>query len=178
MALDARNKPETSLGVRGYLVEGLIGFAIRFWSNKCFFAGLQIAVGLFLITFGLWIGREHCRLVLFGVRSYGKLVSYQPQRLNIVDTNGSTFSDTAFMPAVEFQAQGRVFQFRDWMASRFRVPMGGTVPILYDPARPTSAMIDRPVANWIPWAPLVAVGVLLAISGIRTRLRLSREPAA
>lgn len=76
------------------------------------------------------------------------------------------------MEVIEFRAGENTVRFRDWMASNYRVPMGGAVPILYDPSHPSNAMIDRPVANWIPWAPTMAVGVLLMLSGIAGWLRL------
>jgi len=39
--------------------------------------------------------------------------------------------------------------------------------VLYDPEKPSLAMIDRPVWNWIPWAPTLGVGLFLVFVGIR-----------
>jgi hypothetical protein len=47
------------------------------------------------------------------------------------------------------------------------------VTVLYDPANPTLAMIDRPVYNWIPWGPTFAVGLFLVIVAIKGALRFS-----
>ena len=127
---------------------------------------VQIVVGVFLLIFGYWIGRDHCRLVLFGAKTAGKLVGYEQR--NFSDSGGVNWT-SASMPIIEFQTQGRSFRFRDWVASNFRTPMGGFVPILYDPERPSNAMIDRPVMNWIPWAPMMAVGTLLLFSGLQPR---------
>ncbi len=44
------------------------------------------------------------------------------------------------------------------------------VTVLYDSANPTSAMIDRPVMNWIPWAPTFAVGLFLILVAIKAWL--------
>jgi hypothetical protein len=41
------------------------------------------------------------------------------------------------------------------------------VIVLYDPTNPSVAMIDRPVWNWIPWAPTFAVGLFLALAAIK-----------
>jgi len=79
------------------------------------------------------------------------------------------------MPVIEFTAGHDAVRFRDWMGSNLRVPMGGSVPDLYDPAHPANAMIDRPVWNWIPWGPMLAIALLLLASGIRGRMR-SPEP--
>ncbi|HKF51550.1 MAG TPA: DUF3592 domain-containing protein [Candidatus Acidoferrales bacterium] len=131
-------------------------------------AGAQILAGTFLLVFGYWIGRDHCRLVVFGMKTQGKLVGYHQATIP-TGQSGSNFYDTESMPVIEYHAAGRTVRFQDWMGSNFRVPMGGIVPVLYDPTRPTNAMIDRPVANWIPWGPMMAVGLLLMISGIRGR---------
>jgi hypothetical protein len=132
---------------------------------------VQIVVGIFLLVFGYWIGRDHCRLILFGIKTQGKLVGYRQATIPM-GQGGSNFYDTESMPIIEYQASGEKVRFRDWMGSNFRVPMGGFVQILYDPQRPTNAMIDRPVMNWIPWGPMMAVGLLLMFSGIRGRLRM------
>ena len=131
-------------------------------------ASAQIVVGVFLIIFGYWIGGDHARLVFFGQHTTGKLVGYREQKF-ATDAGGVRWA-SASMPVVEFQAGHDTVRFNDWMGSNFRVPMGGSVPVLYDPARPANAVIDRPVWNWVPWAPMVAVALLLLASGIRGRM--------
>jgi uncharacterized protein DUF3592 len=131
---------------------------------------IQIVVGTFLLVFGYWIGHDHCRLVLSGAKAQGKLVAFNGRQF-VHNSGGSSYSDTASMPIVEFQAQGQTVRFRDWVGSNFRTPMGGFVQILYDPQHPSNAMIDRPLMNWIPWAPMIAGGTLLLISGFRLRRR-------
>jgi hypothetical protein len=37
-------------------------------------------------------------------------------------------------------------------------------------------MIDRPVWNWIPWAPTFAVGFLLLLSAINGFFKSRRSP--
>ncbi|HET9409802.1 MAG TPA: DUF3592 domain-containing protein [Candidatus Sulfotelmatobacter sp.] len=133
-------------------------------------ANIQIGVGIFLLVFGYWLGHDHCRLVFSGVKTQGKLVGYEEQRFNR-SSGGNSFSSTASMPIVELQAQGQTIRFRDWVGSNFRTPMGAAVQVLYDPQHPKNAMIDRPVMNWIPWAPMMAVGIFLTISGVRLRIQ-------
>lgn len=131
-------------------------------------ASLQILVGAFLIIFGYWIGGDHARLVFFGQHTTGKLVGYREE--NFATDAGGVRWASASMPVVEFRAGQDTVRFKDWMGSNFRVPMGGSVPVLYDPARPANAVIDRPIWNWIPWAPMFAVALLLLASGIRGRM--------
>jgi hypothetical protein len=158
------------VGPREYAAQGIVTIFALLLSNpkrrRRIGASVRIVVGIFLLAFGYWIGRDHCRLVLFGVKSEGKLVGYQQQDFS--DSGGAHWN-SASMPIIEFEAQRRTVRFKDWVGSNFRTPMGGLVPILFDPQHPTNAMIDRPIMNWIPWAPMMAVGTLLLISGLRQR---------
>ena len=60
---------------------------------------------------------------------------------------------TAFMPIVEFKLGDRTIRFKDWMGSSVAAGLNNPVPVIYDSSEPSVAMIDRPVRNWIPWAP-------------------------
>ena len=128
----------------------------------------QIIVGIFLLVFGYWIGGDHARLVFFGQRTTGKLVGYQEEKYR-TESGGVPWA-SGYMPVVEFTVGRDTVRFQDWMASHFSVPMGGTVPVLFDPARPANAVIDRPVWNYVPWAPMFGIALLLLVSGIRGRL--------
>jgi hypothetical protein len=48
------------------------------------------------------------------------------------------------------------------------------VIVLYDPANPSLAMIDRPVWNWLPWAPIFALGLFLVLVAIKCALHALR----
>ena len=82
---------------------------------------------------------------------------------------------TGYMPVVEYRAfADNAVRFEDWLGSSTpgkRNHLNQVVQVLYDPADPSVAMIDRPIWNWIPWAPIIIVGVLLIISGIRRASR-------
>ena len=130
---------------------------------KLYFCILQAFAGVVLLLLGYVMGREHFRLIQHGERTQGTIIGYK--QVSMPDRNGTNW-DTATMPVVNFQAGGRTVQFRDWMDSGERLA-NVPVTVLYDPANPASAMIDRPVWNWIPWGPIFAVGVFLALVAIK-----------
>jgi hypothetical protein len=124
---------------------------------------VQAAAGLFVLLFGSYIGKEHFHLIRQGVRTQGTIVGYKQESF---PDRGGTRWDTASMPIVKFQAGDHVVQFKDWMASKAPL-LNVPVVVLYDPANPSMAMIDRPVWNWIPWAPAAAVGLFLVLVAIK-----------
>lgn len=137
---------------------------------------LQAASGLFLLVFGSYLGREHFHLITSGARASGTIVSHVQEQM----PNGQDVRpDYAAFPVVRFYASDRIFQFRDWLGARSQpssVGFSSQIPnppitVLYDPANPSSAMIDRPFMNWIPWAPIMLVGLLLLFSSLATWLR-------
>jgi uncharacterized protein DUF3592 len=130
----------------------------------------QAVMGLFLMLFGYLIGREHFHLICAGARTQGAIVGYKEQYFASNYSRGSSSGTTAFMPLVKFQAGNRVIQFKDWMGTNAAV-LNVRVTVLYDPANPSLAMIDRPVWNWIPWAPTFVVGLFLVLVAIGHWLR-------
>jgi len=131
---------------------------------------LQVFVGMFLMLFGYYTGRVHFDLIRGGARTAGKIVDYKEERFARTGTDQSPFN-TAFMPIVEFPAGDRVIRFQDWMGSSVAAELNNTVTVLYDPADPSAAMIDRRVWNWLPWAPVFAVGFFLTVIGIKNLSR-------
>lgn len=129
----------------------------------------QAVTGLFLMALGYYIGREHFHLIREGVRAPGTIVGYKEEYFRGDYSRGSSSGSTAFMPVVKFQAGDRTIQFKDWVGTNAAV-LNVRVTVLYDPANPSSAMIDRPVMNWIPWAPTFAVGVFLGLVAIKAWL--------
>jgi Protein of unknown function (DUF3592) len=124
----------------------------------------QILTGLFLLLLGYVIGKDHLNLVRHGVRASGIVVDYKAQ--NFRDSNRN-FNETGYMPIVQFQVEDHVVQFKDWLGSGMPGPRRRPVMVLYDPANPSTAMIDRPILNWVPWGPTMAVGVFLLLVGLR-----------
>ena len=124
---------------------------------------VQAAAGLFLLLFGSYIGKEHFHLIRQGVRTEGTIVGYKQESF---PDRGGTRWVTGSMPIVKFQAGDHVVQFKDWMGSKAPL-LNVPVVVLYDPANPSVAMIDRPVWNWMPWAPIAAVGLFLVLVAIK-----------
>jgi hypothetical protein len=133
---------------------------------------LQMFAGILLLSLGYFLGHAHFHLLREGVRAPGRIIGYQLERFRSSSSSGHT----SYMPLVEFHASDRIVQFEDWMGSRSTGTLYTSVNVLYDPANPTDAMIDRPVWNWMPWAPTFAVGLLLFLGSIR-RFFQSRRPA-
>jgi hypothetical protein len=78
------------------------------------------------------------------------------------------------MPIVEFHTHDRFIQFEDWLGSNSAGALSNPVIVLYDPANPSLAMIDRPVWNWLPWAPIFALGLFLVLVAIKGALHALR----
>jgi Protein of unknown function (DUF3592) len=133
---------------------------------------LQLLVGIFLLAVGYYMGRGHLDLIRAGARAPGQVVGHRQKQF--VRSNWTSTSTTAFMPIVEFRAGSEVVRFTDWLGSSTTGRLPDRVTVLYDPATPSIAMIDRPVMNWIPWAPIAAVGGFLTLVGIG---RMAKERA-
>jgi len=125
---------------------------------------LQVGVGLILLALGWHMGNTHLSLIREGKRTEGRIVAYQPRSFR--SARSETFTSTGYMPVVEYSIEGRAVRFEDWLGSSVGGPINAPVTLLYDPAQPAVAMIDRPVWNWMPWAPILAVGLLLLLAGI------------
>jgi hypothetical protein len=123
----------------------------------------QLCVGSFLLLFGLWIGRDNVMLMRAGVRTEGRIVGF---RTEVIRDNNSNFNTDAQMPIVEYHIGDHPVRFQDWLAGRHAEQKNAIVPVLYDPHRPTVAMIDRPFWNWIPWGVMAAMGVLVLSSSL------------
>lgn len=124
----------------------------------------QALTGLVLVLVGYQIGREHFQLIRDGVRAHGTIVGYRDVMLA---NGGSPRWERASFPIIRFQVGERTFRFRDWMSAQTR-SANSSVAILYDKSHPSLAMIDRPVWNWIPWGPAIAVGAFLLLVSVFT----------
>ena len=125
----------------------------------------EVVVGIFLLGFGYFIGKDHLHLIRDGARAEGTIVGYKQEYFR--ESSGRPSGGlTAFMPIVRFQAGGQDVEFKDWMGTNAEV-LNVRVTVLYDPEKPGMAMIDRPVWTWIPWAPTMGVGLFLILVGAR-----------
>jgi Protein of unknown function (DUF3592) len=151
------------------VLEGIKGFAGWAQNNKekmlRYTRIMEVVVGVFLLCLGYYIGKDHFHLIRDGVRVPGTIVGYK-QEYFPGSFGRSSRSSQAFMPIVKFQAGLQDVEFKDWMGTNNAVK-NIQVTVLYDPEKPSLAMIDRPVWNWIPWAPTLGVGLFLFFVGVR-----------
>jgi hypothetical protein len=133
----------------------------------------QLFAGLVFLGLGYFMGHEHFHLIRSGMRAPGTIVAYKQESFRSSSSNTSS-TTTGYMPIVEFHANDRFVQFQDWLGTHVAGNTNVPVTVLYDPADPPVAMIDRPVWNWIPWAPTFAVGFLLTLSAINRFFRSQR----
>lgn len=126
---------------------------------------LQLATGLFFTLLGLHLGWARIALMLDGARATGQIVAYE-QRL-MPRSSRSSGHTLAFMPVVEFPTGTRVVRFTDWLGSSVAAALHDTVPVLYRRAEPSVAIIDRRVGNWLPWGPVLALGLFLSLDAVR-----------
>ena|SRR5579864_8361367 len=132
-----------------------------------FIPQLLAAVALFAVA--NFTGKTDIHLLLNGARASGKIVGLQPRELHTYRTPSSTgrFGRIVYLPIVEFEAQGTVVRFEEPKLVDHGESVGWPVTVLYDPGNPSLAMIDRPFWNWIPWAPALAMGLLLALAALK-----------
>ena len=132
-----------------------------------FLPQLFVAVALFAVA--NFTGRADIHLLLNGARTSGKIVGFQRRELHTHRNPSSTgrFGRIVYLPIVEFAAQGAIVRFEEPKLVAHGESVGWPVTVLYDPGNPSLAMIDRAFWNWIPWAPALAMGLLLALAAIR-----------
>ena len=135
-----------------------------------YMAAVQLLTGLFLLFMAYYMGHTHLHLILAGGSAPGRVVGYE-QHDFISSTGNSRSYTTGFLPVVEFNANGRSVRFTDWLGANSTGRLPDRVTVLYDVSMPSIAMIDRPLMNWIPWAPVAAVGGFLCVVGLKGLLK-------
>jgi len=130
----------------------------------------QLLVAFVFLGFAYWTGKDHYRLLRVGVHTEGQVVGFKPVVFR--SSSNNSFSRTVNMPIIRFRAGDHITQFQEWKASRSDPGVGSSVPIFYDPSAPSIAMMDRGALNWLPWAPCAAIGLVLALAGLKGLLVL------
>jgi len=129
----------------------------------------QLLVAVVLSGFAYSTGKTDMHLLLKGARTQGKIVGFQKRQFyrsrNRISTGTPGYN--IYLPIVEFEAQGALARFEEHKLVPAGEGVGWTVPVLYDPANPSVAMIDRSNWNWLPWGPALAIAVLLLLSSIK-----------
>lgn len=134
---------------------------------------LQVVAGLSLLIGSYFMGRINVQLLSHGSRTAGRIVGYKQESLR--DKSQSTVGSTAYMPIVEYQLGAEAVHFEDWLGSPIAGDINKPVRVLYDPANPSIAMIDREIWNWLPWGPVLVVGAFLLLTGSKNLLFPSRS---
>jgi len=145
---------------------------IQAWATKygTFFVAniaiIQLATGALLIYLGYSIGIVHFDLIMEGTRTQGLVIAFKEEHYEARSGTGTTMR-TALLPIVEFQAARKSVRFKDWKGTNGEIQLNELVPILYKANQPSVAMIDRPVWNWMPWAPIFGLGCFLCLVGVK-----------
>lgn len=129
----------------------------------------QLLAATALLWFAAFTGKTDMHLLLKGVRTEGKIVGFQKRQFyaNRNRLSTGTPGHNVFLPIVEFDADGSLVRFEEHKVIPSGEGVGWAVPVLYDPAHPSVAMIDRSNWNYIPWGPAIAIAALLAIASIK-----------
>jgi hypothetical protein len=135
---------------------------------------LHAFVGLCIMFVAYQIGHKHICLLQDGVRTQGRIAEYKDEVFITTVTNFSNTSTRQGMislPIVEFRIEDRVIRFKDWIGRESRYVATGIVPVIYSSGDPSIAMVDRPILNWMPWAPVFIAGLFLALVSVKNWLR-------
>ena len=140
----------------------------------------QMLAGFCFLVLGYYMGHDHFRLITSGVRTDGRVVGFKELSMGSgrsYSINGIRYgsSSLAFTPIVEFRNKNQTLRFRDWFGTSSQAGQNTVVPVIYDSGNPSIAMIDRPVANWLPWAPTFLLGVFLCLVAVKGWLGLSTQ---
>lgn len=122
--------------------------------------GTIFCVAGLLVLATVYIPVHKLRLLRNGTRAEGTVLR--------LTSNGSTNQHPGLFPEVEFRsADGKVVRFEDSVGenpSPYKV--GDRVPVLYQPAKPSTAMIDHGLGNWEPVILIVLLGTVFTSVGI------------
>jgi hypothetical protein len=125
---------------------------------------LVALLGLGILVFGIWRGRDLVVLQSVGSRSDGTVV-----RIESKSNPGSETSQTTYYSVVRFEsASGREVTFRDGIGSNHPIDKRGEiVGVIYDPEDLERAIIDRGIWNWAIPGGCGLFGVLILAASLR-----------
>ncbi len=135
----------------------------------------QIGTGMLLVGLAHHTGKVQFALRREGVSTSGRIVRFEYGTEPTGSRPGRALS--MFFPIVEFEVDGRRVRFRDHKGSASSGGVGEVVPVLVSAERPSIAMIERPLWNWIPWASTFVVGAFLVLVGTLGTLGKLRQRA-
>ncbi len=126
----------------------------------------QLLVALLFLGFAYHTGKVHAHLLLRSEHAQGRIVAFREVRRYNRASSRLSDNDPIYLPQIEFSANNRVIRFEEWKGSRSNSGVGSFVPVLYDPADDSFAMMDRGSWNWLPWAPCFAIGLVLGLAAL------------
>ena len=138
-----------------------------------------LAAAVFL-SFAYGTGRVHAHLLFKGSSTHGTIVDFRVVHFRQTSGSVTAHGTTIYEPIVEFPSGDRLVRFQEFKGSESRVGLGWSVPVLYDLADPSFAMVDRGFWNWLPWAPCFLIGLPVAIASFKGFMvfLIRRAPAA
>lgn len=138
-----------------------------------------LAAALFL-SFAYVTGHVHAHLLFKGAGTNGTIVDFRVVHFRQSSGSVTAHGTTIYEPIVEFPAGDRLVRFQELKGSESRVGLGWSVPVIYDPADPSFAMIDRGFWNWLPWAPCFLIAFPVAFASLKGFLAffIRHAPAA
>ena len=132
-------------------------------ANRLKIGCMTVLINLFFMAFCLWgayAGYVSWKLQTNGEKTEGTVVRLNEQS----DSEGGCCT---YVPIVEFEAGGRAYSFEGGTASdppAYRV--GERVPVLYDPADPETAQIDKWSERWL--FPILIIPAMLIAALVTT----------
>jgi hypothetical protein len=129
----------------------------------------QLLVAVVLSGFAYSTGKTDMHLLLKGARTQGKIVGFQKRLFSANRNRISTGTPgyNIYLPVVEFEAEGVLARFEEHKLVPAGEGVGWSVPVLYDPANPSVAMIDRSNWNWLPWGPALAIALVVGLASVK-----------
>jgi hypothetical protein len=132
-------------------------------ANRLKIGCLAVLINLFFMAFCLWgvyAGYISWKLQTNGEKTEGTVV-----RLN--EQNDSDGNCCTYVPVVEFEADGRTYSFEGGTASDPPAyETGERVPVLYDPADPETAQIDKWSERWL--FPMLIIPAMIIAALVTT----------
>ena len=131
----------------------------------------QFLAALPFLLFAYSTGQVHTRLLLKGAATTGTVVASVPVQF-ASGSNPASSRRTSYEAVVVFLVGEDQFRFQEWKATKVAPTLGTRVSVIYDPADPDVAMVDRGYLNYLPWAPCAVIGLFLLIVAIKGLLTL------
>jgi len=134
-----------------------------------FQCALYIFIGAGMMVFACQIGRTHISVLQGGIKTQGKIVASKIQPFSTAYPNSTRVQQgTISLPIIEFQVGDTSLRFKDWIGEDSSYSdIADPVPIIYSAENPSVAIVDRPIVNWLSWAPIFVIGLLLVLWSIK-----------